>query len=147
MHKNALGYPINKVIDQIKRKEKSVHNYSSYIPIKNAPKKLKNWEKEGHTLIYLTSRRKREEINQIRTVLKRYKFPNGKLLFRKKDENYSNIAERIMPDILVEDDCKSIGGKKEMTITNINPKIKKKIKSIVLREFGGIDNLPDILSK
>lgn len=64
-----------------------------------------------------------------------------------KSEEYKDIAERIIPDILIEDDCESIGGAKEMTITNVIPKIKKKIKSIVVKEFAGIDDLPDDLSK
>jgi len=40
---------------------------------------------------------------------------------------------------------RALGGEKEMTITFIRPEIKQKIKSIVIREFGGIDNLPDNL--
>ena len=48
-----------------------------------------------------------------------------------------------MPDILIEDDCKSIGGEIEMTYPHINPQKKGKIKSIVVKEFSGIDNLPD----
>jgi hypothetical protein len=30
-----------------------------------------------------------------------------------------------------------------MTITNIDATIKKRIKSVVVREFGGIDLVPD----
>ena len=48
-----------------------------------------------------------------------------------------------MPDVLVEDDCASIGGAEQMTITNIDTTIKKRMKSIVVREFSGIDWLPD----
>ncbi|MFH1191885.1 MAG: hypothetical protein V1655_00215 [bacterium] len=48
-----------------------------------------------------------------------------------------------MPNILIGDDCESIGGAGEMTITNLKPEIKKKIKSVVVKEFGGIDYLPD----
>ena len=52
-----------------------------------------------------------------------------------------------MPDFLIEDDCESIGGEKEMTITFIKPEIKEKIKSVVVKEFGGIDYLPDNLDE
>ena len=31
----------------------------------------------------------------------------------------------------------------EMTMTNVDPVIRGRIKSIVVREFGGIDHLPD----
>jgi len=50
-----------------------------------------------------------------------------------------------VPDILIEDDCESIGGKKEMTITFIKPKIKQKIRSVIIKEFSGINDLPDNL--
>jgi hypothetical protein len=30
-----------------------------------------------------------------------------------------------------------------MTITNIDATIKKRIKSVVVREFSGVDHLPD----
>lgn len=52
-------------------------------------------------------------------------------------------AERIIPNILIEDNCESIGGRDEMTITHIKTEIKKKIKSISVKEFGGIDHIPD----
>ncbi len=50
-----------------------------------------------------------------------------------------------MPDILIEDNCESIGGVKEMVYTNIKNKLKDKIKHIVVKEFEGIDHLPDKL--
>lgn len=45
------------------------------------------------------------------------------------------------PDILVEDNCESIGGEKEMVITKVDTAIKRKIKSIPVKEFRGIDHL------
>lgn len=30
-----------------------------------------------------------------------------------------------------------------MTVTKVSQKVKEKIKSIVVKEFGGIDHLPD----
>lgn len=47
-----------------------------------------------------------------------------------------------MPDIFIEDDCESIGGEVEMTYPYINPEIQKKIHSIIVKEFEGIDHLP-----
>ena len=47
---------------------------------------------------------------------------------------------------LIEDDCESIGGEKEMTITFVKPEIKQKIKSIVVKEFSRIDDLPNEVS-
>ena len=79
-------------------------------------------------------------------VLKKYGFPDGQVFFRGSGEEYKDIAERIMPDILIEDDCESIGGEKEMVYPHIKPDLKSKIKSIVVKEFGGIDHLPDKVS-
>ena len=50
-------------------------------------------------------------------------------------------------DVLIEDDCESIGGQAEMTITYVSPEKKKQIKSIPVPEFGGIDHLPDDIDK
>lgn len=143
MHKSAMGYGREEIVGQVKEKEKSVNDYASYIPIHSAVRKLKSWEDYGVKIVYLTSRKKSEEIDSIQKVLRRYDFPNGELLFRKGKNEYANVAEKILPDILIEDDRESIGGKKEMTITNIKPAIKKKIKSIIVHEFEGIDHLPD----
>ena len=52
-----------------------------------------------------------------------------------------------MPDLLIEDDCKSIGGEAEMIYPHIDPGKKKFIHSIVVREFSGIDHLPDDLDE
>ena len=80
-------------------------------------------------------------------ILDKYGFPKGEIYHRQKGESYAQIAERVMPDILIEDDCESIGGTKEMTITFVKPDIKRQIKSIAIKEFGGIDHLPDDLGK
>ena len=77
----------------------------------------------------------------------KYGFPKGEIYHRQNGESYAQIAERIMPDILIEDDCESIGGEKEMTITFIKSELRKQIKSVIIKEFGGIDHLPDDLSK
>ena len=50
---------------------------------------------------------------------------------------------RVMPDILIEDDCESIGGTFEMIYPNIRSELRFKIKSIVVKEFEGIDRLSD----
>ena len=145
MHKGALGHKREESVKQVKNKEKTVHEYRSYIPIRNAAQKLKKWEESGAEIFNLTSRKKPKEVAQIQRVLQDYDFPDGKLLHREEDEGYYDVAEELKPDILIEDDCESIGGTKEMTITHIKPEIKKAIKSIPVKEFGGIDHLPDNL--
>ncbi len=118
-------------------------DYPSYVPIGDAAQKIKAWKGQGAEILYLTSRTQASEVKIIRDLLGKYGFTDGQLLFRKKGEAYRDAAERIVPEILIEDDCESIGGKDEMTITHVRPEIKKKIKSIVVKEFGGIDELPD----
>lgn len=146
MHKTAIGHSREEIVKQVKNEQESVHDYKSYVPVGNAVKKLQDWKNDGAEIFYLTSRRKPEEIKQIQNVLKKFKFPDGQFLFRRKNEEYKDVAERVIPDILVEDDCESIGGIGEMTITHVKPEIKKKIKSIPIKEFGGIDHLPDKIS-
>lgn len=146
MHKTAISHSREEIVKQVEDKEESVHDYKSYVPVSNVVKKLQNWKNDGAEILYLTSRKKPEEIEQIQNVLKKNKFPDGQLLFRQKNEEYKDVAEKVVPDVLVEDDCESIGGIDEMTITHVKPEIKKKIKSIPIKEFGGIDHLPDKIS-
>lgn len=142
MHKNAAGLPREKIVKQVQDKESSVKDYSFYIPVGNSPQKLTKWKKQGADIFYITSRRKPEQIKDIQNVLKRHNFPGGKLLFRKEKEKYKDVAEKLIPDIFIEDDCEGIG-ENEITINHVKPLIKKNIKSILVTEFAGIDHLPD----
>jgi len=145
MHRGASGRRRGEIVQQVKNKEKTVHEYESYIPIGNAVKKLTAWKEAGAEIFYLTSRKAPKEVSQIQKVLRDQKFPKGKLLHREGNEKYSDVAEKINPDILIEDDCESIGEVDEMTITHVKPEIKKNVRSISVKEFGGIDHLPDNL--
>lgn len=147
MHKNAVGHTREEIVRQVEAKESSIHDYASYVPIKKAPSKIKGWYDLGAEIIYLTSRKKPHDVEQIKQVLTKYGFPRGQLEYRQGKEEYKDVAERIMPDVLIEDDCESIGGENKMTITHVSPDKKAKIKSIPLKEFGGIDHLPANLSE
>lgn len=146
MHKNAVGHTREEIVKQVKEKDKSVHDYKSYVPVGNVVKKLQNWKNDGAEILYLSSHETAEDVEKDKFVLKKYGFPDGQVLFRQRGEQYKDIAEKIMPDVLIEDDCESIGGKNEMTITHVKPELKKKIKSIVVKEFSGLDHLPDKIS-
>ena len=113
------------------------------VPIGNCVHKIDGWKKQGATIAYLTSRRTPEEVEAIRRVLSKFSFPEGELYFRRTDEEYKDVVERVLPDVIVEDDCESIGGEEEMTYPHIKQELKARIRSIVVREFGGIDHLPD----
>lgn len=97
--------------------------------------------------MYLSSHQNEEDVKKDIKVLTEYNFPDAPVLYRQGKETYAKIAEGVMPDILIEDDCKSIGGESKMTYTHINSQKKHLIKSIVVKEFSGIDNLPDSTEK
>jgi hypothetical protein len=152
MHASAAKVSREERVKQVKNKlkhlfDRSVHDYASYIPVGNAVHKLKQWQSQGAKIIYLSSHEKLEDVNKDKIVLDKYSFPKGEVLWRQGNEQYRNIAEKIRPDILIEDDCESIGGAKEMTITFVDPEIRKLIKSISVKEFGGIDHLPDDINE
>ncbi len=121
-------------------------DFRSSVPAGNAVQKLCAWHRQGAEIVYLTSRMEPKEIDDIRYLLDKFGFPEGELFFRREGEAYRDVAERVLPDILVEDDCESIGGEIEMTYPHIRPEFKARIKSIVVPEAGGIDHLPDDLA-
>lgn len=145
MEEKSLAYNSNSTTNT---EIDSVYDYTNYLPVGDAVKKLTTWKNQGVVIYYLTSRRVKKESEAIKNVLKQYNFPDCQnLFFRKQGEEYKDVAERLMPDILIEDDCESIGGEPEITYTHINPQLKEKIKSIVVKEFSGIDYLPDNIIK
>jgi hypothetical protein len=142
MHRGGIGHTRKEIVRQVKEREKTIHNWTSYVPISGAVTKLEAWEKQGAQIFHLTSRTTANEVASIENVLRKYKFP-GQLLSCQEGEQYKDVAERVIPDVFVEDDCESIGGAGVMTITHVNPAIRGRIKSIIVKEFGGIDHLPD----
>ena len=117
-------------------------NHASYVPIGTSSEKTFDWYKQGADIIYLTSRKRKIQVVTIADILGRNNFAPGILISREGNEMYKDIVESVKPDILIEDDCRSIGGKWQMCITYVKPEIKRKIKSIVVKEFQGIDHLP-----
>ena len=114
MHRNALGQP-----------KESLYDWKSYIPIGNVAERLNAWKKQGAEILYLTSRTKTAGIDAICDVLKRQGFPEGQILHRCNKEEFKDVAERAMPDVIVEDDCESIGGESQKTFTHLKPNLKK----------------------
>ncbi len=143
MHKNAIGHTHNEILQQVIDKESSVKEYASYIPIGNAVKKIKKWSEQWGNIVYITSRRLEKEVNEIKEVLHQNNFPDWILEYRIGSEKYKDIAEKIKPDIIIEDDCESIGWENETIYYHINQQLKKNIKSIIVNEFLGIDHLPE----
>ena len=147
MHKAGLGKTPAERGKQVEENEASVHQYDTYVPVGDANNKLKKWKEQGAEIVYLSSHEDEGSVHKDIQVLTNYSFPDAPVLYRRGKETYADIAERVMPDILIEDDCKSIGGEPEMTYQHIDPKKKRQIKSIVVKEFSGIDNLPENLEE
>jgi len=122
------------------------HDFANYQPTGNAVAKIKKWVSQGTQICYLTSHKNAAGVTIDQQVLVKYGFPKGEIYWRQNNEAYKDVAERVMPDILIEDDCESIGGEAEMTYPHIREDLKAKIKSIVVKEFQGIDLLPDNLT-
>lgn len=155
MAKNAAGLPREEIVRQVMEQEESVRDFANYIPIGNAAQKLQNWAGQGAEICYLTSLTEnkkargdeiigKEGLKWDEEVLNRYGFPYGIIYHREASEKYSDVVARIIPppDIFIEDDCESIGAS-EMTYPSLSEELQNRIKSILVREFGGIDHLPD----
>jgi len=146
MHKNALGRTREERVRQVLNGDESLYDFASYVPVGNVVQKLQAWKQQGTEILYLSSHKSVEGVEKDKIVLRKHGFPDGRIFFRHSGERYNGVAESVLPDILIEDDCESIGGRKEMTYPHIKPELKARIKPIVVKEFGGIDHLPDDIS-
>ncbi len=146
MHKNARGKPREERVQQVIAEDESVHDFASYIPVDEAHHKLQRWRAQGAEILYLSSHRNDADVERDRSVLQHYGFPDGPVFHRQMSESYADVTSRVLPDVLIEDDCESIGGEPHMTYPHLPPDLRARIKSIVVKEFGGIDQLSDDIS-
>ncbi|MEK7070807.1 MAG: hypothetical protein AAB966_03295 [Patescibacteria group bacterium] len=146
MHKSGIGKTPNERVKQVEENEPSVHKYEEYVPVGKANEKVRKWQEQGAEIVYLSSHRDIASVKKDLRVLSKYNFPNGQVLYRHLFESYAKVAEKAMPTVLIEDDCESIGGEVQMTYPHIKPDKKRLIKSIVVKEFSGIDHLPSNLT-
>jgi hypothetical protein len=149
MHEHAKGLARERIVQQLTEGDTSIHDYASYIPAGNAARKLQGWKRQGARICYLSSHRNAKDVETDKSVLKKHAFPDGQIFYRRNREEYKDVVERIrpLPDLIIEDDCESIGGEVEMVYPNLKPELKNRIKSIVVKEFGGIDHIPDKVSE
>jgi len=145
MHRSALGQPREVRVRQVLDRDESVHDFESYVPVGNVVAKLQAWMDQGAEIAYLSSHQYAEGVETDKLVLVRHGFPAGQVLYRQQGNSYQDVAETALPDVLIEDDCESIGGQNEMTYPHLRPEIRFRVKSIVVKEFGGLDHLPDEL--
>lgn len=143
MHKSAVGKTRAERVRQSSEREESVLDYGSYVPVGHAVTKLNRWKEQGSEIVYVSSHEREKDVEKDTAVLKMFHFPGGRVFFRRNSQTYKGIIERIVSDVLIEDDCESIGGEKEMAIAFVKPEIKQKVTSIIVKEFEGVDQLPD----
>jgi hypothetical protein len=143
MHAAGQGVSRQERVEQVRAGEASVRNYAAYLPIGGAAAKVQAWHRHGAEIVYLSSQKARAILLSDRQVLARHGFPEGGFEFRQGIERYQDVVERILPDILIEDDCESIGGAPEIIHPHLPLELQERITSIVVAEFGGIDHLPD----
>lgn len=144
MHKSAVGRQREERVRQIlDRRDQAIYDFGSYIPVDDAVRKLQAWGQQGAEIVYLSSHTAVELVEMDRDVLCRHRFPEGRIFFRQLGEHYADVVEGVLPDILIEDDCESIGGQEEMAYPHIRAELQARIQSVVVKEFGGIDHLPD----
>ncbi len=120
------------------------HNWTV---VGNAVRKVRAWHMHGAEIVYLSSKRRAQDLAKVERVIEEWGLPEGVVYSRLSGEHYGEVAERVMPDIIVEDNCRSIGGEAEMTYPKLRADLKTRIKSIVVEEWGGIDHLPDSLKE
>jgi hypothetical protein len=155
MHKNAEGKTRDEIVQQVQEGEDSVSSYRLYIPIGKAVEKLWQWKKQGAEICYLSALTDsgkarteeivpKEDIEADEAALRKWGFPEGKIYHRGQDESYADAVERIrpLPDALIEDDCESIG-QEEITWPALKVETRKQVKSIIVKEFEGVEHVPD----
>ena len=146
MHRGAPAHSREERVRQVLTGEETVREHEAYVPVGNAVEKLHRWQQQGAEIIYLSSHRNPGNVEKDKHVLIRYGFPEGEVLFRSAHQAYKDVAEAVLPDVLIEDDCESIGGEVQMVYPHIAPALQRRITSIVVREFEGIDHLPDTIA-
>lgn len=148
MHSSAVDKSRAERVLQSSENAPELDNFRAYVPNGDVVGKLKRWQKQGAEIHYLTSRMLPNEIADVQAVLHRFGFPDAtNLHFKQAHESYADVAEKVLPDVLIEDDCESIGGEAQMTYPHLSAEAKERILSIVTQEFAGIDDLPDDVHK
>lgn len=143
MHGEGVGVTREERVRQSRERVASVFDLSQYMPIGHALTKLRGWQEQGAELAYLGPSRKPDNMAKNEEILRHVGFPPGVLYHRGPGESYAQVVERVGPDVLIEDDCESIGGEVEMASPHLSPEARARITAIVVPEFGGIDHLPD----
>ena len=99
----------------------TIGDYAAYVPVDDVVAKLHRWQDAGAQIDYLSSHRNPDDVALDAFVLRMHGFPPGRVLARQPGESYGDVAGRETPDVLIEDDCESIGAN-EITYPQTPPK-------------------------
>ncbi|MCA9392190.1 hypothetical protein KC614_03235 [candidate division WWE3 bacterium] len=143
MHAAGYGLTPEERVKQVQAGSHGIYDYGSYIPIGDSVIKLTNWQSQGVEISYLTSRKTDNEVQSVQKVLTQHGFPKGELYKRTGDETYADVVKRVAPNVLIEDDCESIGGLAETIGSQLKKYGYNDLTIIIVPEFGGISDLPE----
>lgn len=115
MHASAASHSRAERVRQSRRRDASVLDFAAYVPAENAVDKVQAWQHRGADICYLSSHTEPADVALDRAVLATHGFPDGPVLFRQPGESYAGVARRAGADVVVEDDCESIGGTQHTT--------------------------------
>jgi len=160
MHKSGENKtPAERRKQVLDENDGSIADFANYIPIDKANEVLSEWKAGGVEIVYMSPHKNEADLNKDKQVLQRYNFPQGKVVHRSFFRGYRKIVKMELPDVIIEDDCESIGAmikerytflpdtvvgllkQKEMIYPCLQKKVKQKIKSIVVEEFSGIGTI------
>ncbi len=116
MHPGALGRSREARVAQVRAgTDPSLHDYAAYVPVGDAAAKLCCWQRQGAQIDYLSSHRNLDDIAADQQVLRKHGFPSGRALARQPGQRYGDLVAVELPDVLIEDDCESIGATRSPT--------------------------------
>lgn len=146
MHSAALKVDRRERLRQVLDRDPSVREWDTYIPAEGVVEKLRCWSAQGAEFVYLSSHRKPENVAVDEVVVKAHGFPAGRILSRSLRRTYGELIGRERPDVLIEDDCESIGAA-EIAHAQIPAWARDEIRLVVVPEMGGFADLPDSLTE
>ncbi len=143
MHAAALGVGRAERVRQSRERDVSVLDFASYVPTDGAVERLRSWERHGVEIAYLSSHQNTTDLAMDEAVLRSYGFPAGVIYRRDSGESYGQLAARLRPNLVIEDDCESIGGARQTVAVQLARLGRSAPRCIVVPEFGGLAHLPD----
>jgi hypothetical protein len=143
MHATAVGQPRAERVRQSRQRGRVVLDFAAYVPAEGAVDKVHAWLGCGAVICYLSSHQNAADVDLDRAVLGRCGFPAGTVFWRQPGESYAGVARRAGADVVMEDDCESIGGAGQTTAASLAALPGRAVTCVVAPEFGGLGHLPD----